>query len=173
MALAGETVLSFHPEDLLLILCVHGAKHYWARLNWICDIAELIRGHQGIHWERVMEQAVRLRSERILFLGLLLAGNLLGAALPENILQRDAFSLRMREWLWDRVRYLLHRLPEYLYTVVTPNTRDQAMLVLPLSLSFLYYLLRPSRLLRDYGWAWRKSLLRRLRPHETTIPLDD
>ncbi len=76
-------------EDLLLILCVHGAKHRWDRLGWICDIAELIDSHRDLDWGRIIVQASRLGSGRILFLGLLLAQNLLGARLPDDILRRS------------------------------------------------------------------------------------
>ena len=44
--LGGNSVPSFAPEDMLLILCVYGSKHTWGRLKWVCDIAELIRVHQ-------------------------------------------------------------------------------------------------------------------------------
>jgi hypothetical protein len=39
------------PEDMLLFLCVHGGKHQWTRLAWICDVAEFIREAQeeGLH----------------------------------------------------------------------------------------------------------------------------
>jgi len=33
-SLGGTTVLSLSPEDLLFILCVHGTKHGWQRLEW-------------------------------------------------------------------------------------------------------------------------------------------
>ncbi len=81
------TVRSLAPEDLLLLLCVHGAKHFnpWYRLAWVCDVAELIRVHQELDWAGVMVQARRLGSERILLLGLFLAHNLLAAPLPEEI----------------------------------------------------------------------------------------
>lgn len=90
VSLAGAMVRHFLPEDLLLILCVHGSKpwHCWQRLGWICDVAELIRVHQGLDWGRVMAQAGRLGSERRLFLGLCLARDLLGTALPEEVRQR-------------------------------------------------------------------------------------
>ncbi|HEV8131774.1 MAG TPA: nucleotidyltransferase family protein, partial [Acidobacteriota bacterium] len=57
ISFAGTTVRSFPPEDLLLILCVHGTKHRWERLDWICGVSELIRRHHEINWKRVTEQA--------------------------------------------------------------------------------------------------------------------
>jgi hypothetical protein len=62
--LEGETIHSFPPEDLLLILCAHGSKHQWERLLWICDIAELVHIHQRIDWRGLMEQARTLGTKR-------------------------------------------------------------------------------------------------------------
>lgn len=86
--LAGRAVLNLPQQELLLILCAHGAKHCWERLGWICDVAELIRVQQGLAWDKFLVQAERLRNRRILFLGLFLAKDLLGAALPEEVWQR-------------------------------------------------------------------------------------
>ena len=59
----GEQRLrTFSIEDTLVMLCVHGAKHFWERLGWVLDIAKLMtaqevdwalahpdRGKNGIH----------------------------------------------------------------------------------------------------------------------------
>lgn len=88
VALAGKTVRALPAEELLLILCVHGSKHQWERLNWICDVAELIRTHPELDWEKVVGQADSLGVRRMLSVGLLLASHLLGATLPEKVSQR-------------------------------------------------------------------------------------
>jgi Uncharacterised nucleotidyltransferase len=85
--LAGARVRTFAPEDSLLILCVHGARHRWNRLAWICDIAELCHAQPALDWRRALEEAQRLRVERILFLGLRLARDLLGIDLPGPVLR--------------------------------------------------------------------------------------
>lgn len=109
--LGGGTILNLSPEDMLLILCVHGSRHAWERLEWICDVAELVRVCQDIEWERVMAQASALGGERMLFLGLLLASDLLGAALPERVSQRvradptlKALAGRIREQLFRETK---------------------------------------------------------------------
>jgi len=89
ISLAGNSVLNLSPEDMLLILCTHGAKHAWERLEWICDVAELIRAHrENIGWEQLLAQARGLSNERTLLLGLFLASDLLGAVLPKKVSQR-------------------------------------------------------------------------------------
>ncbi len=87
-ALGGLEVPTLAPEDLLLFLCVHGSKHYWERLSWICDVAELIRAHPDLRWEAVMEQARISGGERMLLVGLSLANDLLGTMLPAYVLGR-------------------------------------------------------------------------------------
>ena len=32
------------PEETLVALCVHGAKHLWHRMGWVCDVAKPHRG---------------------------------------------------------------------------------------------------------------------------------
>jgi hypothetical protein len=87
--LGDGTVPNLSPEDMLLVLCVHGARHAWKRLEWICDVAELVRARQeDLEWEQLMAQAGSLGSERVLLLGLFLASDLLGAVLPEKVSQR-------------------------------------------------------------------------------------
>jgi hypothetical protein len=180
--LAGTTVRNLLPEDLLLILCAHGTSHHWERLVWICDIAELIRAHQGLDLRQVLDQARRLGSERMVLLALFLARDLLGAGLPEEVVHRieddsevkslamqvrkwlfrgpevgldlfeeSAFFIRTRERLRDRIPYCLFYLRAFLRTAITPNEKDQALLELPQSLSFLYYILRPVRLFYARG----------------------
>jgi hypothetical protein len=88
VTLAGASVRSLKPEDLLLILCVHGSKHLWCRLGWICDIAELLRTYPGLAWEDLLARAERLGGARMLLLGLLLANELLGADLVDLVKRR-------------------------------------------------------------------------------------
>ncbi len=90
VSLGSTKVVSFQREDLLLILCVQVTKDCWQwqeQLAKVCDIAEVIRVYQDIDWNCVMEQAHTLGSERMLLLGLLLAHDLLGTALPEEVWQ--------------------------------------------------------------------------------------
>ncbi len=48
----GQEILTLAPEETLILLCMHGARHSWARLAWICDIAELVAAHPQMRWPR-------------------------------------------------------------------------------------------------------------------------
>ena len=167
VSLVGRIVSTFSPENLLPYLCMHGTKHCWVLLRWVVDIAELLRVHQGIDWEQVTEQSHNLHTERMLWLGLLLASELLGTTLPEQVLLRIQadntakalsqqvcdhlfddpitglekyfFIVKARERLLDKVWY-------FLSLIVTPTSKEWEFFPLPESLSFLYYLIRPMRL---------------------------
>jgi len=75
-------------NDLLLFLCVHGAKHTWRQLIWVCDVAELIRARPSIEWSRLIDEAEQRHCARMLFLGLYLANRWLDASLPSSIQAR-------------------------------------------------------------------------------------
>src|SRR6185503_9601101 len=76
--LNGMTVKTFSADDLLFSLCVHGSRHLWERLGWICDIAELI-SRRTVNWTTLLERAAYADSERMFLLGLYLAAKLLDA----------------------------------------------------------------------------------------------
>ena len=70
------------PEDAIAVLCMHGTKHWWERLRWICDIAELVNRGCITDWQRVEAAATEARCQRSVWLGLWLASDLLDANLP-------------------------------------------------------------------------------------------
>ncbi len=83
----GTEMKTLSADDLLFSLCVHGSRHLWERLGWICDIAELITRHE-INWPALLQRAAATDSERMFLLGLHLAHKLLDAPLPSSVQQR-------------------------------------------------------------------------------------
>lgn len=161
-------------EDLLLALCIHGSKHLWERVAWIADIAGLISSKEELNWEELISRARSTGSERMLLLGLQLAERLLEVSLPAEVksaLKADAkvglladdvvrdlftpgltpsgisgyflFQIKARRRLRDKINYLRF--------TFTPNEEDLVRFNLPSSLSFLYYLVRPVRLVVTGG----------------------
>jgi hypothetical protein len=176
--LGGNDVLTLSPEDSLLVLCVHGFKDTWERLKHICDVAELIRARRDIDWRLVMERAGTLGSERMLFLGLTLASDLLEVPLPEEVSHKaqadpavKALVRQISERLFRathepsrvfaetpfhplhlKMRERLRDKVRYLVRTATTHTVGDWMAVpLPRVLFPLYYAVRPIRLAEKYG----------------------
>jgi hypothetical protein len=104
--LANKTVQGLAPEDLLVVLCVHGSKHAWEQLKWVCDVAELLRAHDHLDWNRIFSRASTWRCRRLLLMGLSLAHRLLDVPLPEAVLARLSAD--------SDVHMLSHRMPSTL-----------------------------------------------------------
>jgi hypothetical protein len=73
------------PEDAMVVLCIHGTKHWWERLRWACDIAEIVNRGLVKDWDQVHLEAAKANARRAVDLGLQLAGELLSADLPAEI----------------------------------------------------------------------------------------
>jgi Uncharacterised nucleotidyltransferase len=174
----GSPMRTLRGEDLLLVLCVHAAKHVWVQLSWLCDIAQFVKSQQ-LNWNAIQEEAKRLGIERILSLNLLLAHKLLGAALPPQIQKRlredpsptvladeilriiersthyetesipyFRLMMRLRERWQDRARFLWR-------LVFTPSISEWSAIRLPKHLHPLYRLVRLSRLAKRLTSATR------------------
>jgi len=176
VSLAGTQVLTFSPEDALVLLSVHGSKHFWDRLGWIADIAALDRSARGIDWELGLDRARRLGAERMVLLGASLAHDLLDTPLPEKValqVERNAATQGLRDTV--RSRFLTPRPLELgvfrrfafrvdmcsarsngvLYALrlaITPTEADRREGPIANYFEPLHGLLRPLRLARLYGW---------------------
>ena len=183
--LGGESVPALADEDLLLVLCVHGWKHAWARLMWVADVAQLLQT-RPLDLGAVWAEAQHRRLRRILLLGMLLAKKEFGAELPAAALEqisrqpevsklaeetvarhRAQFGgeLRYSEWQGCMLRTRdswRDRARQMAGFAFTPGLGEQAMLRLPRALAPLYVAVRAGRLsARAARAAWA-----RLRGHK-------
>jgi hypothetical protein len=180
VSIGGITMHTLGPERLLLYLCMHGGKHSWARLSWLCDLHRALRTYPRADWDEIWQLAREIGAARMVAIGLGLVDELLdGQALtaparlgrhrdasagqlcnliarrlrgePEPVRPLDfRVQLKSRERYRDRIRYTWH-------VLATPHPADVTLLGLPRALHGLYYIARPLRL------TW-KYLSRRARP---------
>jgi hypothetical protein len=169
VSVGGHSLPTLCAEDLVLVLCVHAAKHVWMQLSWLCDIAELVRS-QRLDWDAVQAQAKQLGIERIVAVTCSLAHKMLGAPVPPPLqaqMQEDGeiasladeilpiiarseeydtesipyfrLMMRLRERWQDRVRFLWR-------LMVTPSMGEWSAIRLPAPLFPFYRLVRLCRL---------------------------
>jgi len=160
--LGNRIVKTLAPEDLLLSLSVHAAKHAWIRLCWLRDLAGIVQS-PVLNWDHVSRAARELGIERILRINLRLADLLLDAGdtqfeqrehleieslcdrivcdMPTseeyNTESLDYFRLmlRLRERWSDRARFALRLL-------FTPSVGEWSVVRLPGPLFPIYRLIR-------------------------------
>ena len=171
----GREVPCLSPEDSVLVLSLHAAKHLWTRLIWLSDIAETLRPQsrtQTIDYSRVFSRARALGIGRILGVSFWLVKNVLRAELPkpaEETIAADPrvpalgseFAERLARgaaYNFESTEYfrLILKLRErrgdrlrYLWRLVwTPGVGEVAAVRLPEALFPLYRVVRIGRLLR-------------------------
>jgi Uncharacterised nucleotidyltransferase len=182
IVILGRQVWSFSSQDLFLFLAVHGGKHSWSSLKWLCDLAEFIRSNPELDWPRLFKRADALGAARTCRLGIYLAAELMQAEVPSSVVcavREDAqvrllaqevreriqetrdvdpiegqiFNLRLKERFRDKVRYFFLQCSQY-------SGEEERFLPLPSTLSFIYIFVRPIWLLRRYGFSVLKRMVR-------------
>lgn len=186
VVLGGVSVQTFCAEDLLLILCVHGARHVWERLDWLVSVAELVRV-SVLDWDALIARARQSRCQRMLWLGLELGRQWLDAELSSDIQEKihadpvvATLAAKISERFWraeearenffedtfvDELHPLMFerwvdRARYYAALVFSPSAGDAAFFHLPSPFIFAYYLIRPIRLLFRFGPRWLSGMLR-------------
>ena len=175
--LGGRRIRTFCPEDVLVALCVHGAKDFWEKLIWIADVAELIGSFPALDWDLVQRTTEKVRAQRMLGLGLALAGEILDAKIPTEMwgrvesdsravnlageiakrhLTRHKRELSASKRFEFRRRVVPGTVRGWRYAMrltLAPAEEDWQGGRLPDRFAPLYVALRPIRLLRKYGWS--------------------
>ena len=173
--IGGRLLYTVPRDELLFLLCAHGAKHAWVRLAWIRDVAQLVRVASNPDWNAVLAAARRRRALRMMLLSLLLAAELCDAPVPHWVIERarsDPTVSSLAQEVRDRlridpqleptaakVRWFQFRtrdrwrdqLRVYAVPALMVGPGDWEWVRLPDRLYALYYLLRPIRLVLKYA----------------------
>jgi hypothetical protein len=103
--LGEQDVPALSVEDELLLISIHGAKHFWERFLWIADVAALIT-HNPIDWKRALAIAREADAQRMFHLALLLAKKVAGSTLPDAVrkdVESDAGAFQMAHQVAGRL----------------------------------------------------------------------
>jgi len=170
IALSGREILTLCLEDALVALCIHGAKDFWERLIWTADVAQIVQS-RPLDWERVFRSAEIFKAQRMLRLGMILAGEIFDAPIPgepmtqarddpvacalacqmeRQLLIRSAVPLSAAGRFAFRRRSVPGLLAGWGYALrlaTVPAQDDVQMVRLPERLRAVYVLVRPIRLL--------------------------
>jgi hypothetical protein len=155
-------------EDSLLMLTIHGSKHSWQLLKWVVDIAYLVAVHPEINWNILISKARQIGCLTMLGIGLVLAQFFceLDLQTTEEIeflqsprIQRLAkyfsdqilsgYSITKFQKRFNPIKTLdsFSKKMRYIgYYAFTPKFKDLKTIPLPSRFYFLYYVLRPIRL---------------------------
>lgn len=89
----GAQLKNLAFPDLFVYLCLHGSRHGWERLTWICDLHELIgtkqKQDEEIDWSEIRLHAQKHGCEKVLELGLFMV--------------REFFGLRTNYPAWEQI----------------------------------------------------------------------
>jgi hypothetical protein len=180
LELQGSRVRVPSAEDLILMLCIHGAKDCWEKLEWVSGLTELIRSEPNVDWQQLLRHAKEIHCLKILSFGLILAHELLDAPVPAGVLNQRSSRERLgslveqvvARFLSDdatamsltrRVKFHLamkDSVPDKFHycqrLALTTTPVDWAM-PLPRGFSFAYPLMRVARLTRKYVFAGKQG----------------
>ena len=170
----GTPVAVPSTGDLLILLCVHGAKHRWQELKWIGDLHALVGANPQLDWPALMAAAQNLGTRRVLLLGLRLTHELYGLSLPGEVhaaMAADGRLARLSRAVYASLFVHPHRphgplrssafqlstrdstsaqIRSGLALLLQPNARDLAPNVFP----WTARLRRPLRLLAEHLLGW-------------------
>jgi hypothetical protein len=157
---------------------MHGAKHEWARIGWLSDLAHVLHRLPDVEWAEVWGMAKTSGATRMVSVALLLLQNLLlcdgtltAAALAEHspdraareiaaqvrhrLLYASTYGPEKDHALQLRFRNRWREKGRYIFHIVAePWPADVTAIRLPFTLRGAYYVIRPFRL------AWKYLLAR-------------
>lgn len=163
---------SFAIENQILLLSIHCADHRWERLASLCDIALLCENFPDLNWTTIIEKSNRLHLKKILATTFYLIKNLLEFEISEEMqsliaaipsakklafyaMKKTIFA-ELPLSLSDKAIFIIRRndnvgrgLKQLLYFLVKP-TEKEFNIVLPGPLTFLYFVLRPIFLIKQF-----------------------
>ncbi len=173
MMIGNVAVPALSSEHLLFYLTVHGAKHQWALLYWLHELATLIQ-KESFEWNSILAKATKLSIERPLVQGVMLIESLFKIEAPKEIktyhqshptiqdlvdmatatIKAEQTNLHKKSisnyWGILGYKWKLRKGWKYKLAYIQGiSIKDFELIKLPDTLFFCYFWLRP------FFWFWR------------------
>ena len=171
-----NSIHTLSSEMLLAYLCLHGSKHAWERIEWICDIDKLVRSKTDLNWGKTIKIGKEMDSYITLQLGLFLSHTMLHTPLPKEIiasiqtqriktLESKTYELlngpltnnqgyvkynAIHMYQMDLLDTKLKKFKHLFATYFGVSRNDCQGFPLPPSLKFLYIFIKPFRVILKY-----------------------
>lgn len=182
----GQAALQLEAVDMMLYLCSHAVVGHRAQLGLrpLCDLAQIVDQWESAEWKLLAHRAVDYGLVRPVYLMLILAEQVLGLALPAEVMSAlrppdsaplpsnlaalllespatQAIHVPIAAVQAGAKKTLLGRLRHLLWHVFLPRDGMAVVYRVPADspLIWLTYLRRPVDLLRRYGRAVWSALL--------------
>jgi predicted O-linked N-acetylglucosamine transferase (SPINDLY family) len=81
----GRELLTFSPEDELIVSAISGGRRRWRNLKALCDVAVLLESNRLLDWDAMMERAQRQGCRRAVLAAIWLARKYFGIGIPERV----------------------------------------------------------------------------------------
>jgi hypothetical protein len=159
-------------EKFLIYLCIHGSKHLYERIEWVCDIDRFIKT-QEIDWNKVEDIIENDNSKRFFLLGLFLTKFLFNTNLGKNYEKQfdkeyesisnhifDTWNGNQKSNNKNNMKYMLKlfvsKSDKFKYInkmYFKPTFTEYWYINFPKPLYFLYYPLRQYLLIKKYFFS--------------------
>ena len=158
-------------ENNLIYLAVHGSKHFFERVSWICDIDRSIRTDTSLDWNLLLKKAQKIEVLKILLVSLCISKRLFNTPLDIKVIkliEADSSIEKIASEILDMQTvntqrssknfFLLLNMKDSFYKKMEFSVKaftstkypDYEFYQLPSYLNFLYLFLRPIRLFIKY-----------------------
>lgn len=86
----GYKIANLTPEMLLVYLAIHAQRHLWQKYDYLLCIAELLNTIKDIDWDTVSHIGKTLQIEKVVFLAVFMASEILSAYFDKTCLKNSA-----------------------------------------------------------------------------------
>ncbi len=165
--LSSGTVQTLIPEIQFILLCIHDAKHHWCRIIWLNDIVTLLNKYPDMDFDKIKQYAQSIGAWRIVQVTLNITKIIYNIEVPETVwCEIDKNSRKQAEKIAEGIRRLdklsswqyrwqyilmldsMRMRIKYIFLLLfTPNKHDWQTVNLSPRWRFIYYIIRPVRIL--------------------------